>query len=163
LNDFVTSLFLRPQNLLIAITSQHNHTLSHAFNVIYQVIASYSSVQLWNASIFTLSITSTPSRTMSLLAGSTLKKAHRLKLSSQTVNVPLCAWTNLSMQIIECTQQADHMRQSSEYNHEVENLMTATVYIMSPGIPPFRNLDWVKICNSKEVSNKPWWHKLPRL
>jgi hypothetical protein len=53
----------------------------------------------------------------------------------------LRAGTNLSMQIIECTQQADHMRQSSEDNHEMENLMTAAIYIMSPGTPSFRNLD----------------------
>ena len=45
------------------------------------------------------------------------------------------------MQIIECTQQADHMGQSGEYNHEMEDLMAAAIYIMSPGIPSFRNLD----------------------
>ena len=68
----------------------------------------------------------------------------------------LCAWTNLSVQIIKCPQQSDHMRQSSENNHEVENLMTAAIYIVFPGIPSFRNLDQVKICNSKELSNQPW-------
>lgn len=67
----------------------------------------------------------------------------------------LCAWVNLAVQIIECTQQADHMCQSSEYNHEMENLMAATIYIVSPGIPSFWNLEQVKICNSKGLSNKP--------
>jgi hypothetical protein len=59
------------------------------------------------------------------------------------------------MQIIECTQQTDHMRQTSEDNHEMENLMAAAIYIVSPRIPSFWNLDPVKICNSKELSNQP--------
>jgi hypothetical protein len=43
----------------------------------------------------------------------------------------LYAETNLSIQIIECPQQTDHMRQSSEDNHDMENLMAAAIYIVS--------------------------------
>jgi hypothetical protein len=45
------------------------------------------------------------------------------------------------MQIIECTQQTDQMRQSSKDNHEMENLMATTIYIVFQWVPPFRNLN----------------------
>jgi len=51
--------------------------------------------------------------------------------SPQLLFYYLYAWTDLSMQIIECTHQTDHMRQSSEDNHEMENLMAAAIYIVS--------------------------------
>jgi hypothetical protein len=48
------------------------------------------------------------------------------------------------MQIIECAQEAKHMREPSEDDHEVEYLMAGAVNIMSLGIPSFRNLKLVR-------------------